>query len=167
MRKLLCVVLFGIVVALAAQSTAGYVLPLWNGHWNYLTLGKSFQVTGTVIDVPVTQGPAGLPGAAGAAGLPGAAGAAGVAGAPGAQGPVGPAGLSGAPFAAAANQVYVLVTPQAVFNLKCQTADIYRNGLLQAEGGVDYSVDEATGLVATFTGAAQPGDVVKVIYRCQ
>ena len=69
------------------------------------------------------------------------------------------------PFVAAANQVYVLTAPQTVFSLSCGTADIYLNGLLQSEGGVDYSVD-ATGLVATFAQPAQAGDVVKVIYRC-
>ena len=142
MKTKTCIlVLLGAV--LLAQSPASYVLPLWNGHWNYLTLGKSFQVTGSVIDVPVTQGAPGVPGT------------------PGGPGPAGPPGV----FAAAANQVYVLTAPQAVFNLSCGTADIYRNGLLQSEGGVDYSVD-ATGLVATLAQAAQAGDVMKILYRC-
>lgn len=139
----ICILLMlGVVVA--AQGTAPYLLPIWNGHWNYLSLGKSFQVTGSVIDVPTTQGPAGAPGVAG---------------------PQGPAGAQGLPFAVAANGVFVLSAPQAVFPLTCGAADIYRNGLLQAEGGADYSMD-ATGLVATFAQPAQAGDVVKVIYRC-
>jgi hypothetical protein len=146
MKRLLILALLG--AGLVAQNTAPGLLPLWNGRWNYLTLGKSFIVTGSVIDVPVTQGPAGA------------------AGAPGAQGPVGPAGPQSAPFIVAENQVYVLTAPQTVFTLTCTAADIYRNGLLQAEGGVDYSVD-AAGAVATFApNIPQAADVVKVVYRC-
>jgi hypothetical protein len=46
-------------------------------------------------------------------------------------------------------------------------ADIYRNGLLQSESLVDYSVDP-TGLIVTFNPLSTPqaGDVVKVTYRC-
>ena len=141
--KTIIFILLTFTALLVAQSTSPYVLPLWNGHWNYLTLSKAFVVTGSVIDVPTTQGAPGAPGT------------------PGGPGPAGPPGV----FAAAANQVYVLTAPQTVFSLTCGTADIYRNGLLQSEGGVDYSVD-ATGLVATFATAAQVGDVVKVVYRC-
>lgn len=139
-KTIICI-LFAVGVLLAVPSSFPYVLPLWNGHWNYLALGPSFRVTGSVIDVPTTQGAAGP------------------------QGPAGPAGPQGAPFSVAANQVITLSAPQTVFNLTCAAADIYRNGLLQSEGEVDYSVDN-TGLVATFVQPAQTGDVVKVIYRC-
>jgi hypothetical protein len=63
--------------------------------------------------------------------------------------------------------VYPLKAAQATFNLKCTTTDIYRNRLLQAEGGVNDAVD-ATGPIATFAAASTPqaGDVVKVVYRC-
>ena len=126
----------GLMAAGAVQN----VIPIWNGHWNYLTLGPSFRIAGSVIDVPTTQGAPGTPGG---------------------PGPAGPPGV----FAAAANQVYVLTAPQTVFGLTCGTADIYRNGLLQSEGGEDYAVD-ATGLVATMTQPAQVGDVIKIVYRC-
>jgi len=68
-------------------------------------------------------------------------------------------------FAPAANEIYILTVPQLTVTLKCDAADIYRNGLLQTEGQ-DYSV---TALKATWVAAATPqdGDIVKVTYRCR
>ncbi|MGA2270337.1 MAG: collagen-like protein [Bryobacteraceae bacterium] len=150
-RVLISVVVVFLSLVLApvvAQNTMNYVLPLWSGRWNYFTLGPSFHVSGSVIDVPITQG------------------AAGPAGPQGAPGPAGPQGAPGVPFLTAANQVIAVSAPQSVFHLTCAIADIYRNGLLQSEGGADYSLDPS-GLVATFAPAAQAGDAVKIIYRCQ
>jgi hypothetical protein len=64
------------------------------------------------------------------------------------------------------NQIYQLTSVLASITLSCRAGDIYWNGLLLSEG-VDYSLD-AAGLVATFLAAStpQPGDVVKVVYRC-
>ena len=58
-------------------------------------------------------------------------------------------------------------SPQATYTLACPLADIFRNGVMQTEGGIDYNLDP-TGLIVTFTAASQPqaGDIVKATYRC-
>ena len=74
-------------------------------------------------------------------------------------------------FTPAPNDIYVLTAPMAGLTLKCPAGDIYRNGTLQAEAvGGDYAVD-STGLVVTFSNTfpatlPQPGDTIKVTYRC-
>jgi hypothetical protein len=144
-----------VAVALVAQTPSGYQLPLWNAHsWTYPTLGPGFVVSGNVVSVPVTQGPAGPAGAVGSVG------------------PAGPAGT----FAAPPNSVWVLpeVMPTGstlpVFQASCAMADIFRNGLLQTsttEGGADYTMDPGT-LIVTFAAgnAPGPGDLVKITYLC-
>jgi hypothetical protein len=65
-----------------------------------------------------------------------------------------------------ANMTFVLTDPpQTVYLLKCRQADIYKNGLLLAENGINYTVD-ATGLIATLVTPPSVGDVMKVTYRC-
>jgi len=68
-------------------------------------------------------------------------------------------------IAPAASDIWRLAEPQGAFPLRCLPADLYLNGLLQTEGGVDYSV---SGLAASFNAASTPqaGDVVKAVYRC-
>lgn len=150
-----CVLLMLLAAALpimSAQNPAPqYQLPLWSNHqWSYPSLGKSFSISGGVVDVPTTQGPQGVQGATGPQGLQGA------------TGPQGP------PVAPPPNDVWALTATQSTFAVKCAMEDVFRNGLLQtsvAEGGADYA---QSGLQVTFQDAAAPqaGDVVKVVYRC-
>ena len=164
MRTKITIVLVAAGLMLSAQIgvTTTYQLPVWiAGHgYSYPQLSGAFRITGNTIDVPVTQGPPGLPGAPGLPGSSGVPGQPGLPGAPGAPGV----------FSPAPNDVYVLTAAQAVFPLKCSTADVFRNGIMQsstAEGGSDLTVD-STGLTLTFLGQSIPqgGDVVKVTYRC-
>lgn len=142
-------VVIGLALTAQVSSTVSYQLPVWSsGKYMYPSLGPAFKITGGVIDVPVTQGPVGPSGAIG---------------------PAGPIGESGV-FFAAPNDVYVLTLPQSTFPLKCAMADVFRNGMMStstAEGGVDIAVDPVA-LTVTFLGtmAPQPGDVVKITYRC-
>ena len=178
LRKILLVVVV-LISALAFLPGQGaqllYQLPLWSNHqWSYPTLGQSFKVTGGVVDVPITQGSQGLQGGQGLSGLAGAQGSTGppgvqgIQGAAGPPGPQGAQGIQGPAMVVAPNDVYVLTAAQATFTMKCQVADVYRNGSLQtsvAEGGSDYS---QSGSLATFLGDAVPQatDVVKIAYRC-
>jgi hypothetical protein len=67
---------------------------------------------------------------------------------------------------AAPNSIWT-INPQPSYALLCPAADIYRNGILQLEAGVNYNLSPS-GLVATFNAVSQPqaGDNVKVTYRC-
>ncbi len=160
------------LVSLVSSQTNSFQFALYNGGsgsnmWTYFRPGASFVITpGTggapgVINVPVTTGPQGPAGPVGPPGPTGAAGPAGATGAAGAQGPPGPAGSTNFP----ANEIYKPTVPLPSVTLKCAAAEIHRNGVVQTEGGVDYTLFS---LVATFTALStpQPGDVVKVVYRC-
>ena len=134
---------------LIGQTPTPDVIPIWAGHgWKFLALdGATIKQVAGKLTVPVTAGPQGPQGI------------------PGPAGPVAPQG-SGAPaFTPAANDLYAVGVPPASIRLQCAGADIYRNGFLQHESGLDYAVD-ATGLLATFTTPPADGDVVAVRYRC-
>jgi hypothetical protein len=63
----------------------------------------------------------------------------------------------------ASNKIYNQNAP-STFTISCAVADIFRNGILQTENGVDYTL---TGLSITFnSNIIQSTDIIKIIYRC-
>ena len=77
--------------------------------------------------------------------------------------------MAGSDFVPAPNQVLMPLVSTPAYILTCPIADIYRDGLLQTENGVDYTLSLGPlGTVITFNGSSVPGagDVIKIIYRC-